>query len=170
MANVLGTLFGDIANAIREKTGEAGTMKPNEFPVKIAGIPCGNASFTFYTDSFYANGGEITVEHNIGVIPDILVVYTNHVPGFNSLIISVGFSQAMMNALGEDAYAPTSYIITDAAITVHVTHGMESTSDHAADFGCVRAVTDTTFVVGGGTKSIMLDKELYSYFAISGIV
>lgn len=41
MANVLGTLFGDIANAIREKSGESGTMKPAEFPEKISGISTG---------------------------------------------------------------------------------------------------------------------------------
>ena len=32
MANVLGELFGNIAAAIREKTGDTATMKPNEFP------------------------------------------------------------------------------------------------------------------------------------------
>ena len=38
MSNVLGTLFQDIANAIREKTGDTATMKPAEFPDKIAAI------------------------------------------------------------------------------------------------------------------------------------
>ena len=38
MANVLGELFGDIATAIRSKTGEEGTMKPAEFPNKIKSI------------------------------------------------------------------------------------------------------------------------------------
>ena len=38
MANVLGELFGDIATAIRSKTGEEGTMKPAEFPKKIKTI------------------------------------------------------------------------------------------------------------------------------------
>lgn len=41
MANVLGELFGEIASAIREKTGEAGTMKPAQFPEKIGGISTG---------------------------------------------------------------------------------------------------------------------------------
>lgn len=41
MANILGTLFGDIADAIRAKSGESGTMKPAEFPAKIAAIPAG---------------------------------------------------------------------------------------------------------------------------------
>lgn len=38
MANVLGTLFGEIANAIRTKTGETGKMKPAEFAEKIESI------------------------------------------------------------------------------------------------------------------------------------
>ena len=41
MANVLGALFGDIANAIREKTGGTATMKPAEFPAEIAAIETG---------------------------------------------------------------------------------------------------------------------------------
>lgn len=41
MANVLGELFGDIASAIREKTGDEGTMKPAQFPEKISGIETG---------------------------------------------------------------------------------------------------------------------------------
>lgn len=44
MANALGTLFGDIATAIREKTGDTATMKPAEFPEKIMGIEVGGGS------------------------------------------------------------------------------------------------------------------------------
>lgn len=42
MANALGTLFSDIANAIRGKTGDTGTMKPAEFPAAITGISVGS--------------------------------------------------------------------------------------------------------------------------------
>ena len=41
MANALGTLFGDIATAISEKTGDTATMKPAQFPEKIAAIEAG---------------------------------------------------------------------------------------------------------------------------------
>lgn len=41
MANVLGELFGDIASAIREKTGDAEKMKPAQFPEKISEIETG---------------------------------------------------------------------------------------------------------------------------------
>ena len=43
MANALGTLFKDIANAIREKSGETSAMKPAEFPDKIAAIEGGGS-------------------------------------------------------------------------------------------------------------------------------
>ena len=38
MGNVLGELFGDIADAIREKSGSEGTMKPAAFPEAIRAI------------------------------------------------------------------------------------------------------------------------------------
>lgn len=44
MANVLGELFSEIANAIREKTGDTATMKPAEFPAKISSITVGGSS------------------------------------------------------------------------------------------------------------------------------
>lgn len=40
--NVLGTLFGDIADAIRSKTGGTETMKPAEFPEQISNIESSN--------------------------------------------------------------------------------------------------------------------------------
>jgi hypothetical protein len=42
MANVLGELFQSIADAIRGKTGETGTMKPIDFPSAIASIVTGS--------------------------------------------------------------------------------------------------------------------------------
>lgn len=44
MANVLGELFQNIANAIREKTGDTESMSPSEFPTKIGEIEVGGGS------------------------------------------------------------------------------------------------------------------------------
>ncbi|MBE6666632.1 MAG: hypothetical protein E7603_10565 [Ruminococcaceae bacterium] len=46
MANVLAELFQNTANAIREKTGEEGSMKPAEFPEKIRSIQTGGTGGT----------------------------------------------------------------------------------------------------------------------------
>lgn len=58
MANVLGTLFGDIASAIREKTGETGTMKPAAFPEQIRGIETGSSADVRYV-TFVSHDGSV---------------------------------------------------------------------------------------------------------------
>jgi len=85
MANVLGQLFGDIADAIRGKTGEAGTMKPAEFPDKIAAIETGGGSSGGASGEWLiASGattetteGKINVTHDLGVVPDIVYIIAN---------------------------------------------------------------------------------------------
>lgn len=46
MANVLGTLFTDIANAIRNKTGTTAKMSPKDFPIQINNIVVGGGGST----------------------------------------------------------------------------------------------------------------------------
>ena len=82
MSNVLSNLFGDIADAIRAKTGGTGTMKPAEFPAEIAAIETGGVvgdEWIANSGSFEATGAEdemVEVEHGMGQIPDIVIVYT----------------------------------------------------------------------------------------------
>ena len=70
MANALGTLFGDIAGAIREKTGDTAKMKPAEFPEKIAAIETEpvlqdktvTENGTYTADEGFDGLGEVTVD------------------------------------------------------------------------------------------------------------
>lgn len=56
--SALGDLFTDIATEIRGKTGETGTMKPAEFPDKIAGIETGVEVTPDYVGfATFMNGG-----------------------------------------------------------------------------------------------------------------
>lgn len=87
MANVLGELFQDIADAIRSKTGETGTMTPASFPSEIRSIPLvingagvetdGNLKIAY--GAFFAGTGESnvrqTVTHGLGEAPDFVLVY-----------------------------------------------------------------------------------------------
>ena len=67
MSNVLGELFGEIADAIRGKTGDTATMKPAEFPAKISGISVGGGSsadvryVTFMNDDGTVEVGKLPV-------------------------------------------------------------------------------------------------------------
>lgn len=69
MANALGGLFSEIAGAIREKTGEVGTMKPAKFPEKIKAISTVKnqdktitENGTYSADDGYTGLGTVTVE------------------------------------------------------------------------------------------------------------
>lgn len=53
----LGDLFTDIADAIRTKTGEEGTMKPIDFPSKIESISVGGGSSELVGYVTFMNGG-----------------------------------------------------------------------------------------------------------------
>lgn len=69
MANALGGLFSEIAGAIREKTGEVGTMKPAKFPEKIKAISTVKnqdktitENGTYSADNGYTGLGTVTVD------------------------------------------------------------------------------------------------------------
>lgn len=95
MANVLGQLFGDIASAIREKTGEAQAMKPADFPERISGISTGTdvsgvtataADVLVGKTIVDASGNEVE-----GSMPDNGAVSTNLNVAKRSLVIPKGY-------------------------------------------------------------------------------
>jgi len=50
--NTLDELFNDIADAIRAKTGNSGTIVADNFPTAISNIPAGGANITItYNDT-----------------------------------------------------------------------------------------------------------------------
>lgn len=89
MANALGKLFADIADAIRTKTGETGKMKPIEFPTEILNIACGSSDVRVdmgqvtFTSSDIVNG-VATFEHNLGVMPDYILFFALDSPHVTS--------------------------------------------------------------------------------------
>ena len=121
MANVLGTLFQDIADAIREKTGESGSMKPADFPAEILSIvtgavgeegdspSTGESSGTvsgatsklmrYKSGNFYPSSGRAIIQHGLGVEPDmILVTNAKCGYGYGVIINSLGFSRQVLDA------------------------------------------------------------------------
>lgn len=62
MANVLGTLFQDIADAIRTKTGGTGTMAPADFPGEILSITGGSEELVTVLQETELNGFALNEE------------------------------------------------------------------------------------------------------------
>ena len=79
--SVLSNLFSDIALAIRQKTGEIGTMKPAQFPGKISGIIVG-------TDSLEVDG--LLDQINGEIIGEVAVASGTCGTGVNYLLTDGG--------------------------------------------------------------------------------
>ena len=189
MANVLGELFAEIANAIRGKTGEDGTMRPIDFPARISNISTRDVSgmsLKFVKDDFKPTSTEYVIEHNLGVIPDIFIVteYTHSTEQKtgNMLKSAVGYGTKMMELLknviaypgcttyamiykyeGDDHFNSTTRSVGDDSIIVECT-------DNQQIYGTLRSATSTTIRIGGTNSMIKLDTNTdYQYIAIGGL-
>lgn len=152
--SVLSDLFADIAAAIRSKNGEEGTMKPAQFPGKISALTVANAENTglkFAEGVFTPNAtGGNTIEHGMGVIPDVIVIFPGQggvlATDTEHILTSIGFSQAALDATGalSTVYLPNSSGLGAAYPLTDNTQNMVS-------MGMPRGATTTTFYAGGGT-------------------
>lgn len=171
MGNVLGELFGDIAEAIREKTGDAGSMKPAEFPEKISGIvTSGSGQYYFYNSYFTAKDISQEVTHYMGRVPDIIYVYYSKAANANRFYYSLCYSRAMIDRM-PSGKSRVSYIGTSGAVaSMDMRVGIDDavTNEDWAEFGGVRNATDKSFTVGGSSARLESGKYYY-YIAITNI-
>lgn len=173
MGNVLGTLFGDIAGAIRAKNDKAGTMKPMQFPAAILNIPEAKDPKLIVRRGEYtpATIDTVTIDHNLGVIPDVVVVF------LASLEESATLSGASTNVGGQICYSAEA--LADGAVgRVYNIMGAStdtkaySVYDENADvnaLGCVRGATPRTFKIGGSTAWPVKVGATYNWVAIGGL-
>ena len=177
MSNVLGNLFGEIANAIREKTGGTGTMKPAEFPAEIASIVTGGGGnaggeLKYTRGSFNATSTAMTINHNLGYIPDIMIVVYGNVPKAKQFIFGIGYSSAMLAALGGGWLNIAQGSSENGSVQYTADVGVEADDPgfyYAKWGGGIRSMTTTSFVIGGGTEVALVPDNNYTWFAIGGI-
>ena len=116
----------NIANAIREKNGEATTYKPGEMADAIANISGGGSNLKIETQTYTPVEDEIThvFTHNLGVVPDFVNIYLGVTPSlYESSNYSVenvwGYRDGIFG-FGNDWYAKQFYsykISTSSSIT-----------------------------------------------------
>jgi hypothetical protein len=175
MANALGTLFKDIADAIREKTGEPESVKfkPAQFPEKIASLSVGGGGgsivegLTFAKGDFKSTEDVHTVTHDLGYVPDILIVYSLDNPLSLNLQTAISFSSAFV-ASCPDTDSRVTFMNKNMVLnTMSIKTGHEeSLSDFVAGYGFVRNVTSTTFTIGG--SSAKLNTTAYTGYTDTG--
>lgn len=168
MVNVLGTLFSDIATAIRNKTGDTATMKPAEFPAKIDSIVTGAVkTWKVEEGEFTSTATARTIQHNLGVTPDMVIVAISDPPsaGGGAIIFAFGLPNAVISATGGNI----TNTIVGASASLTYNKGIDDSNNMMESYGMIRDATTTEFTVGGGNCPLENGKQ-YVWYAISGII
>lgn len=148
MANVLAELFQNVAIAIREKTGESGTMKPAEFPDKIRAIEAGSGGGT-------ANLIPLTVTKNGKYYPSESFEFgkpfmfkTSYTQAELQMLAAMGTSSDGMSYLYEkgDTYLVVMFL-GDIRVLVYTTSATEGCVYTEAD------ISDVGLSAGWNTRS-----------------
>ena len=126
--------------------------------------------FNYYSGSFKATEAQMTVEHNCGQIPNIVVVYGTEKPELNTIFFAVGANKAMIDKT-EGLKSLALYLSSNGgAYGLTDDNGIENPADWPsyANAGGIREATATSFVVGGTQGGLLIDAT-YDWFAICGI-
>jgi hypothetical protein len=183
MANVLATLFGDIATAIRNKTGTTDKMSPKDFLIYINSITVNggggdndNKEWKFASGEVIGAGGALTINHGLGVVPDIICVKAaRNINDEMAYISGIQFSNAMitaLNGLGTNDEKGLSYGYSKAlgVVGLTITEGVEgSHAQFSGMFGHIRNANEITFTVGGGSVLPIPNDRKVTWWAVSGI-
>lgn len=112
--------------------------------------------------------GIMTVTHELGMVPDIAIVYpTSHTSG-NSVVLGVGFSSAYIEQLGGGKLSFAVGVFSfGGAFTIQY-GGIDEANESNAAYGVIRNATDTQFTIGGDTIP-MLVGHTYSYTLYGGL-
>jgi hypothetical protein len=183
MANVLGTLFSDIATAIRNKTGTTNKMSPKDFPVYINNIVVNggggeneNKQWKFASGTAISTGGAMTITHNLGSIPDIISVRLSKSQDDTNIFLgSLQFSDSMVKAMNgtgqrEENGLGIADLSTWGAVIITPEEGVEGEHSNFGEwYGTIRKADTTTFTVGGGSYASIPSGKEFRWFAVSGI-
>ncbi len=133
MANVLAELFRNTANAIREKTGETGAMKPAEFPEKIRAIETGGN---------IGNLAPLVVTENGSYLPT-----TESLTFGKTYTLKDDFTQSELQTI----HAKSSYVLDDAIAYLYTTEGDETivAINHLSMGGVSGYVVQIFYFTGG---------------------
>lgn len=114
-------------------------------------VKTGKSGLKITTGEFTAETGGNTIEHNMGVVPDVIVVFCGeptdaHSTSNSRITGAIGYTQAVMDKTGVSSL---SYLSNGAALSWNET--ITNDSNQQLSLGLPRGATATQFKVGGGT-------------------
>ena len=168
MANVFiqDSTMSAIGDAIRAKTGGTDKLLPADMATAISGITTGGGGGGLYTaGTVYGSGsGPVTVQHNLGVIPDLFLIYcpANITSGnYDGLLrVAFGVSANLFDKL--DLKSPQFSFEVDGSFA---TWGgkLEDTVQTRP----LREATASSIVVGKDTDNMWMYSQEFTWLALS---
>lgn len=156
-----------IANAIRSKTGRSGKLTLDQMVTEIAsisggggGLPSGISAIkmgTHTVSSDVAYGTAVNITHNLGVIPDLFIVYATS----NT---AVTYSELFMVRGTEIMYRGSSYH-TLVAYRSNSTTSVSATFANSSQGG-IYSLTATKATMSGHQSSYYVRSGTYKWIAI----
>lgn len=157
-----------------------GKVFVDSFGNKVIGTLVGDMSgagkniVAYVNDSYTpANNKENTITHGLGVIPDIVLFFSNstNATAMNMALMMVGFSDTLVNKIGLTYTQRKIYVLsTDKVACSNVTQSITDTA--TGSHVVVRSANDSSVIVGVGTHLMggRLDtSKTYSVIIIGGI-
>ena len=186
--NQLGFLFSQIAESIRGGLGDIGKLKPNAFPAKIDDIVAligtggggsgggesgssGELTFASGTFSPSTDGERVTINHGLGVMPDLVIVHLisiHHAETFEEAAESLALvaSWGMKSSFQGSAHSGNIHTI----FGISRANGIDNTSEVDQANGFIYCPDNSCFQVGS-TKDTgkLYAANIYKWIAISGM-
>lgn len=190
MGNALGNLFTDIANSIRGGLGEIGKMSPSAFPSWInelvAMIGSGEDSggsgdssssdplkFARGTCSVSEDGTQVTVEHGLGCMPDLIIFQLPQIFSGDGTVEDVAGKIPLVAAWGIKSTFDCSIHSGKVTSVYGLTSplGIDNMSEAGAAGGYIYCPDEETFRVGatGDGNSKLYAGNNYTWLAVTGI-
>ena len=133
----------------------------------------------YASGSCYVSETVATLEHNLGYIPDMFIVYIGQVPDNGKLFYAIGFSDAMLAAFDTKTWSTVHVVGISGSYNMATDIGFEHNMENGDKYGFIRNVKENTLTIGGSsiplattgfTVSSSQEAAVYKWIAISGIV
>lgn len=174
-----GVTLQDIADSIRIKTGESGSISTLDFATKILSIKGGGGGGSGGISGVVMATGAVncedinasttqTFEHNLGVVPDLVFMWCETTSTTSAYVaFMIGFNDDLVSAAVYDAPPRTLMAKTAAGNLQSLTEptGIEDGSS----FGCIKNANETTFKAFGSSFVQAPTDGSYRWVAIGGL-
>lgn len=176
MANSLKTLFADIADAIRAKTGNTDKIVPSDFPAQINGIKTTGGeseetTWKFASGKIISDGsGTLVIAHDLGSVPDIISVDAQrNSSDTNAFWTMMAFSEAMGTALNKNFSLGLGRVQGfGGAVVLSQNGGVDS--DVSNLFATINKANENTFTLNTSNYVPIPNGREVEWWAVSGVI